>query len=211
MSVTRRHLLGATMAAALGAAGAAATQVGAKKGKGDRLRPPGALDEPEFQKACSRCFKCGDVCPNQCIQYQGPEDGPARAFTPYIQARARACTLCGECAKVCPTGALRPFETTREGWLAGVDMGMARVNTGLCYSFNGRTCGACYRACPLAGQALKIGLYETPHIDMTKCVGCGLCEQACLHVPQAIRVIPREHLTSRLPGKRVTFEAAEPA
>lgn len=202
MSVTRRHLLGASMAAALGAAGAAVAREGRKKGGADHLRPPGALDEDEFVKTCSRCFKCGNACPNGCIQYHGPEAGARRAFTPYLKARERACILCGECAKVCPSGALQPFEPTREGWLAGVDMGMARVNEGLCYSFHGRTCGACYRACPLAGQAIKIGLYETPHVDPSKCVGCGLCEQACLHLPQAIRVIPREHLSKGLQAKR---------
>jgi NAD-dependent dihydropyrimidine dehydrogenase PreA subunit len=116
-------------------------------------------------------------------------------FTPYIAARARGCTLCGECARVCPTGALKPFAVTPAGWLAGVNMGTARVNKAMCYSFHGRTCGACYRACPLAGTAMKIGLYETPLVQPESCVGCGLCEQACLHLPQAIRVIPREAAT----------------
>lgn len=202
MSVSRRHLLGASMAAALGAAGVAVSRQGKRKGEANHLRPPGALDEDAFTKACSRCFKCGNACPNGCIQYHEAEAGPRRAFTPYIKARERGCTLCGECANVCPSGALQPFEVSREGWLAGVDMGMARVNESLCYSFHGRTCGACYRACPLAGQAIKIGMFETPHIDMTQCVGCGLCEQACLHLPQAIRVIPREHLSARMQANR---------
>lgn len=142
--------------------------------------------------SCARCFNCGNACPNGCIQYTGFESGLEEAFTPYIVARERACILCGECAEVCPTGALQPFEATREGWSASVDMGLARVNEAMCYSFNGRTCGACYRACPLAGNAMKIGVFETPHVQPDNCVGCGLCEQACLHLPQAIRVIPRQ-------------------
>jgi len=156
------------------------------------LRPPGALPEKDFLAACARCFRCANVCPNDCIEMRGLGAGLRQAFTPVIRARARGCTLCGECAKVCPTGALVPFAATREGWKAGVQMGLARVNKAMCYSYHGRTCGACYRACPLAGEAMTIGVFETPHVHRDKCVGCGLCEQACLHLPQAIRVIPVE-------------------
>ena len=70
-------------------------------------------------------------------------------------------------------------------------MGSARLNQSMCFSYHGRTCGACYQACPLAGTAIKIGVFETPLMQAAEnCVGCGLCEQACLHLPQAIRVIP---------------------
>ena len=81
-----------------------------------RLRPPGALDEEAFLSTCARCFKCGNACPNSCIHFAGLEGGLEEAFTPYIVARERACILCGACADVCPTGALTPFEATREGW-----------------------------------------------------------------------------------------------
>ncbi len=156
------------------------------------LRPPGALPEDDFLAACVNCMKCGNACPNDCIRFHGLGAGLQKAFTPYIRARERGCILCGECAQVCPTGALQPFEATREGWARGVAMGKARVNKSMCYSYHGRTCGACYRACPLAGDAMKIGVFETPIIQPESCVGCGLCEQACLHLPQAIRVIPSE-------------------
>ncbi len=191
---TRRTFLGALVAGAVGAAGWAAGTKDSKRSRELRLRPPGALPDGEFESACVSCFKCGTACPNDCIRFHGLESGLGKVFTPYIKARTRGCTLCGECANICPSGALVPFGDSREGWLEGVDMGKAYVNEGLCYSFAGRTCGACYRACPLAGQAIKIGLLETPHVDRDLCVGCGLCEQSCLHLPQAIRVIPRENL-----------------
>jgi len=157
---------------------------------GVRLRPPGALPEAAFQDACVSCFKCADACPNDCIKFYGLEAGLDQAFTPYLKARERGCILCGQCADACPTGALKPFEVTRVGWLASVSMGKARVNEDMCFSYHGRTCGACYRACPLAGEAMTLGLYETPIVHFESCVGCGLCEQACLHLPQAIRVLP---------------------
>lgn len=191
MKPARRHVLGAAIAALVGASGVWAKRRD-RRARRMTLRPPGALASGDFEDACARCFECGSACPNDCIEYFGLRDGVERAFTPYIQARERGCTLCGECAKVCPTGALKPFEVTREGWKHGVDMGVARVDKSQCYSFAGRTCGACYRACPIAGEAMRIGVFETPLVDPTVCVGCGLCEQACLHIPQAIRVIPRE-------------------
>jgi MauM/NapG family ferredoxin protein len=196
MKPTRRHLLGAGIAGLFGLGGG---WLGRRRSKPRRLtlRPPGALQGDAFEEACVRCFKCSSACPNDCISFFNLRDGLSKAFLPFIRARERGCTLCGECADACPTGALKPFTANREGWKASVSMGKARVDKGQCYSFAGRTCGACYRACPLAGEAIKIGMFETPWVQTEACVGCGLCEQSCLHIPQAIRVIPHEMLKGR--------------
>jgi MauM/NapG family ferredoxin protein len=196
LQVTRRTLIGAAIAALMGALGFLLG--GARRAaRGIWLRPPGALAEDDFLAKCVRCMKCGNACPNGCIQFHGLSAGLAQAFTPYIKPRTRACILCGECGKACPTGALQPFDNDRDSWLQNVSMGVARVNESMCYSYHGRTCGACYQACPLAGTAIKIGIFETPIMQPEHCVGCGLCEQACLHLPQAIRVIPRRGATPR--------------
>lgn len=153
------------------------------------LRPPGARPEPEFLKACIGCAQCANVCPNKCIKMHGLERGLEHLATPAIVPRSRGCILCMACTQVCPTNALEPLEPTKEGMRA-VQMGTAYVSEDVCYSFAGRTCGACYRACPLPGEAMTLGLYEQPHVHEEHCVGCGLCEQSCIHMPQAIRVVP---------------------
>ena len=157
------------------------------------LRPPGALPEAAFLDACIGCGQCANVCPNKCIEMSGLENGVGELATPRITARSRGCILCMACTQVCPTGALQKLEPTEEGKLA-VNMGLAVVSQDVCYSFAGRTCGVCYRACPLPGKALTLGLFEQPHVNPDFCVGCGLCEQACVHMPQAIRVIPAHEL-----------------
>lgn len=160
------------------------------------LRPPGALPEKDFLRACIGCSQCANVCPNKCITMQGTDGDLNSVNTPVIIARRQACILCMACTQVCPTDALEPIEPTEEGKLA-VDMGKAFVSEDICYSFAGRTCGVCFRACPLPGKALKLGLYEQPHVNHKFCVGCGLCESACVHMPQAIRVIPKDEVEER--------------
>ncbi len=157
------------------------------------LRPPGARAEKDFLDACIGCGQCANVCPNKCITMAGFESGVENLATPKIVARAKGCILCMACTQVCPTGALEKREPTEAG-IRAVRMGTAFVAEDICYSFAGRTCGVCYRACPLPGKALRLGLFEQPHVDPDHCVGCGLCEQACVHMPQAIRVISTNEL-----------------
>ena len=156
------------------------------------LRPPGALPEEDFLGACIRCLQCAAVCPNQCILFPGLEDGAARAFTPVIQPRAQACILCMKCTQACPTDALTPIDNDPQSILAAVDMGEAWVNEELCYSYQGRICGVCYYACPFPDKALKLQGAAQPVVDKDVCVGCGNCERACIHLPQAIRITPRQ-------------------
>ncbi|MFT4927485.1 MAG: ferredoxin-type protein NapG [Phenylobacterium sp.] len=159
------------------------------------LRPPGALAEDDFISRCIRCNQCAEICPNQCIKFFAEENGIESQGTPYITPREKACILCMKCGDACPTGAIQPITRKIEPIVQQVKMGIARVDEQLCLSFQNKSCGVCYRACPLPDIALKVGFMEQPHVQ-DACVGCGLCERSCIQIPQAIKVIPIHTLAS---------------
>ena len=129
--------------------------------------------------------------------------------TPYFIPREIPCYMCPDipCVPVCPTGALDEKSVTDEKTgeldINIADMGLAVIDDESCIAFWGIQCDACYRACPIFGDAITIEYeknertgkhaFMKPIVHSDHCTGCGLCERACVTEKPAIFVLPREN------------------
>lgn len=147
-----------------------------------RVRPPGALPEDAFARACIRCFRCAEVCPPKAIRFDGGDD------LPWLDLSDRACVLCMQCTEVCPTAALD----------GEVKMGTPVVDRERCLPWTGDgVCRLCWYACPYADEAIVLtGPRLAPVVRPDACPGCGLCEEACPTDVRAIRVVPAAELAT---------------
>ncbi len=176
------------------------------------LRPPGALPEPAFRRACVRCYLCAEVCPVSCIQFparvvgaQAPLERAPGALareevaapvweagsTPWILPWERACVACMKCGPACPTGALRPIADDSATVQREVRMGVARIDRKICLPWTRTSwCGACLTICPYREQAITVDHQGRPTVHADKCIGCGLCVEVCPIRYKAISVVP---------------------
>jgi formate hydrogenlyase subunit 6/NADH:ubiquinone oxidoreductase subunit I len=184
------------------------------KSRNERLiRPPGALDESDFLSRCIRCGECMRVCPNHALQPAFTEAGIGGLWSPVLTPDIGYCEPgCVLCSEVCPTGAIMQLSSRRKGWVAGTgeQSGPVRVGTALyerehCLPWAMATdCSVCLEWCPVLPKAIyvesaevtdadgKKRMLKQPHIDTTRCVGCGACEFAC-----PIQERPAVYVTSK--------------
>ena len=186
------------------------------------LRPPGAMPESDFLKMCIKCGQCAEACKNRdsnpdqtkqkstLIMARPGDSMPVG--TPFFIPAQIPCYMCTDipCVPVCPTGALdeslvstmQELNKKEELDISKARMGLAVVDEESCVAFWGIQCDACYRACPLLGEAIVLEYRRNPRtgkhaflipvVDSDKCTGCGLCEYACITKKPAIYILPHE-------------------
>lgn len=154
------------------------------------IRPPGALDEPDFLARCVRCGECMKVCITNGLQPTLLEAGLEGIWTPVLVPMVGyceyACTLCGQ---VCPTGAITRLTPERK---ARVRIGLAMIDRSRCLPWaHGTPCIVCEELCPTPRKAVwfetgeslapsgELVRVQKPHVDLDLCIGCGICETRC--------------------------------
>jgi polyferredoxin/formate hydrogenlyase subunit 6/NADH:ubiquinone oxidoreductase subunit I len=167
------------------------------------IRPPGSVAENEFLKRCQRCGLCMKACPTNAINPTFAEAGMAGFWTPTLLMThgycEHTCTLCGS---VCPTRAIQEI-STRQKIETPIRIGSAYFDRGRCLPWSGNgPCIVCEEHCPTSPKAIYF--YEDrvegpggkrlnvklPQVDLTRCTGCGICENKCpVRGRPAIRVI----------------------
>jgi ferredoxin-type protein NapG len=169
------------------------------------LRPPGALKEKDFLSTCIKCGLCVEACPFDTLKLAKPGDNKPLG-TPFFNPRDIPCYMCIDipCVPACPTNALDEKLVSTNGKLDinSAQMGVAIIDSQSCIAFWGIQCDACYRACPILGQAITIEYekngrtgkhsFMKPVVHTDVCTGCGLCERACVTQKASIFILPRE-------------------
>lgn len=163
-----------------------------------RIRPPGAVPEPEFLARCARCGMCARACPTGVIQLAASEAGVEGVWTPVMRFDVGYCEVsCVLCGHVCPTGAIQALTPARK--LGRESPGQSPVKVGTAFYEWGRClpwamdtpCVVCEEVCPVSPKAIwtrevtvtgrdgSSVVLKRPQVDPALCIGCGVCQHHC--------------------------------
>jgi len=149
------------------------------------IRPPGALEEPEFLNRCIRCGNCMKVCPTNGLQPLLFYPSIDALWTPQLAADIGYCEYnCTQCGTVCPTGAIPRLDLKRK---QQTKLGIAKIDRHLCIPYaKKKSCIVCEEHCPVPQKAIKLtrdvvdGVSVLkPLVDEKLCIGCGICQTKC--------------------------------
>jgi len=181
------------------------------------LRPPGAIPQKDFIKACIKCGICVETCPYDTLKLAEPGESPM-VGTPWFSPRDIPCYMCPDipCVPDCPSGALDILRVSTPDSETGeeipdirkAEMGVAIIDTDSCIAYWGIQCDACYRACPLIDEAISLEYKRNertgkhallqPVIHKDICTGCGICEHVCVTEKAAIMIFPEEKVSGEV-------------
>ncbi|NQT26133.1 4Fe-4S binding protein [candidate division KSB1 bacterium] len=156
------------------------------------IRPPGALEEPEFLDRCVRCGECVRICSTSGagLQVTALESGWEGLSTPALITPMGYCEHnCNLCGKVCPTGAIQDLTMKQK---QEMKMGTAHFHKTRCIPwYYGDNCMVCEEHCPVSPKAIQFTTRTVttidgrqrevflPFVEESLCVGCGICTKVC--------------------------------
>jgi len=139
------------------------------RGRDPYLRPPWALNEPDFSDICDGCGDCATACETSIILISSRK-------LPELNFSNGGCTFCGRCIEACETGALQRDHTSMEcPWLQ-----RATIND-ICLAKRGIGCIRCIEECEYDAIISRpaVGGKAEMEIRSSICTGCGMCYATC--------------------------------
>ena len=130
--------------------------------KAHPVRPPWALNEADFQDACTRCGECISVCPEKILIREGVNGYPQVDFV------RGECTFCSDCVRICPTTALNSAQSPAWTIKADVADSCLAAQQVLCMTCRDQCDVGAIRFVPVAGAVSQ------PEINLDDCTGCVL-------------------------------------